>query len=89
VSREFQSPDATEKAAVEAALNKCRALAAQIKSELRNKERLVDKASLADFHAALERAAWVLEQTIHTPTSTAKGLREGSREWKRHAQDKA
>jgi hypothetical protein len=61
VSREFQSP-ATEKAAVEAALKQCRALAAQIKSELRNKERLVDKASLAELFAALERAAEILRQ---------------------------
>src|SRR5262245_57708894 len=52
VSREFQSPDATEKAAVEATVNKCRALAAQIKSELRNKERLVDEASLTEVFAA-------------------------------------
>jgi proline dehydrogenase len=62
VSREFQSLDATEKAAVEAALSKCRALAAQIKSELRNKERLVDKASLAELFVALEHAADVLRQ---------------------------
>jgi hypothetical protein len=33
-----------------------------------------------DLHASLERAAWILEQTIHTPTSTAKGLQEGSRQ---------
>jgi hypothetical protein len=49
VSDEFDSLDATEKAAVEAALNRCRGLAAQIASELRNKrpEHLVDKLSLA------------------------------------------
>jgi hypothetical protein len=67
VSREFQSPDATEKAAVEVALKKCRALAAQIKSELRNKEQLVDKASLAELFAALERAADVLRQKRRPP----------------------
>jgi hypothetical protein len=67
VSREFQSPDATEKAAVEAALSKCRALAAQIKSELRNKERLVDEASLTEVFAALERAADVLRKKRRPP----------------------
>jgi hypothetical protein len=54
--------DATEKAGIEAALNRCRALAAQIASELRNKrsEHFVDKLSLADFYASLEHAADVL-----------------------------
>ena len=48
----------------EKALNRCRALAAQIASELRNKrpEHFVDEGSLADFHACLERAPLVLEQ---------------------------
>jgi hypothetical protein len=36
---EFDGVDATEKAGIEAALNKCRALAAQIATELRNKRR--------------------------------------------------
>ena len=56
--------DATEKAGIEAALNRCRALAAQIASELRNKrsEHFVDKLSLADFYASLEHAADVLGQ---------------------------
>jgi len=64
VSDEFDSLDATEKAAVEAALNRCRGLAAQIASELRNKrpEHFVDKLSLADFYASLEHAADVLGQ---------------------------
>jgi hypothetical protein len=55
---------ATEKAGIEAALNRCRGLAAQIESELRNKrpEHFVDKLSLADFHASLEYAADVLGQ---------------------------
>jgi hypothetical protein len=72
VSREFQSPDATEKAAVEAALNKCRALAAQIKCELRNTERLVDKALLAELFAALERAADVLRQKGRPPVNKSR-----------------
>ena len=64
MSDEFDSLDATEKAAVEAALNRCRGLAAQIASELRNKrpEHFVDKLSLADFYASLEHAADVLGQ---------------------------
>src|SRR5262249_14026015 len=63
-------------------LNRCRALATKIANELRNKgpEHFVDKLSLADVHASLERTAWILEQIIHTPTSTAKGLQEGSRQ---------
>jgi pantothenate kinase-related protein Tda10 len=46
------------------ALNRCRALAAQIASELRSKrsEYFVDKLSLADFYASLERAAEILGQ---------------------------
>jgi hypothetical protein len=38
MSDEFDSLDATEKAGVGAALNRCRALAAKIANELRNKE---------------------------------------------------
>ena len=50
------------KPAVEAALNRCRALAAQIARELRNKrtEYFVDKLSLADLCASLKQAADVL-----------------------------
>jgi soluble cytochrome b562 len=64
MSDDFDSLDATEKAAVEAALNRCRALAAQIQSKLRKKrpEHFVDELTLADFYASLERAADVLGQ---------------------------
>jgi hypothetical protein len=57
MSHEFDGLDATEKAGIEATLNRCRALATQILNELRNKihERFVDKLSLADVHASLER----------------------------------
>jgi hypothetical protein len=50
VSDEFDGLDATEKAAIGAALNRCRALAAKIANELRNKrpEYFVDKLLLAD-----------------------------------------
>jgi glutathione S-transferase len=62
MSHEFEGLDATEKAGIESALNRCRRLAAQIESELRNKRRFVDKLSLADFYASLELAADVLGQ---------------------------
>jgi len=82
MSDKFERLDANEKAAVESTLYRCRALVGRIGEELRKKkpEHFVDEKSLADFHAALERAAWILEQTIHTPTPTAKGLQKGSRQ---------
>jgi hypothetical protein len=74
MSDEFHSLDAIEKPAVEAALNRCRVLAAKIESELHNKkpEHFVDKLSLADFYASLERAADVL--------STVKGSQARGRQ---------
>ena len=62
MSDKFDGLDATEKAGIDAALNRCRDLAAQIESALGNKrpEHFVDKLSLADFYASLERAADVL-----------------------------
>jgi CRISPR/Cas system CSM-associated protein Csm4 (group 5 of RAMP superfamily) len=64
MSDEFESLDAKEKAALESTLYRCRALVGRIGEELRKKkpEHFVDEGSLADFHASLERAAWVLEQ---------------------------
>jgi hypothetical protein len=75
MSDEFDSLDATEKAGIGATLNRCRALAAKIANELRNKRRehFFDKLSLADVHASLERAADVL--------STVKGSRRP--QWRR------
>src|ERR1700745_136705 len=69
MSDEFDGLDAIEKAAIGAALNRCRALATKIANELRNKRpaHFADKLSLADIHASLERAADVL--------STVKGSR--------------
>ena len=71
----FDSLDAIERTGTEAALDRCRSLAAQIASELRNKrpEHFVDKLSLADFYASLECAAGVLEQL--------------SRQWAENASD--
>jgi hypothetical protein len=64
-----ESLDANEKAALESMLYRCRALVGRIGEELRKKkpEHFLDEKSLADLHASLERAAWVLEQ------KTAKG----------------
>jgi hypothetical protein len=74
MSDEFDSLDANEKAAVEGALNRCRAVVTQIVNELRNErdERFVDKLSLADFYASLERAADILGQQSR---GTAGGVR--------------
>ena len=72
---EFENLDVREKAGIGAALNRCRALAAKIANELRNKrpEHFVDKLPLACIHASLERAADVLSRVkqCSKPTSTA------------------
>jgi hypothetical protein len=76
MSDEFDSLDAIEKAAVEAAVNRCRRLAAQIERKLHNKRpvHFVDKLSLADFHASLERAAIVLRQQKRQTQDTTEAL---------------
>jgi hypothetical protein len=86
MSDDFESLDATEKVAVEGALNRCRGLAAKIESELCNKkpEHFVDKLALADFYAALERAVYSLGQTSgqsidNTPCSRDEGSRTRGR----------
>jgi hypothetical protein len=75
MSDEFDGLDAIEKAGIGAALYRCRALAAKIANELRNKrpEHFVDRLSLADIHTSLERAADVLSRVkqCSKPTSTA------------------
>ena len=80
MSGEFDTLADIEKEAVEAALNKCRGLAGQIESELRNKRprHLLDKALLADLCASLEHVVDVLGQKSrqpveNTPTPVAKG----------------
>jgi hypothetical protein len=77
MSREFDGLDATEKAGIGTALNRCRALATKIANELRNRrpEHFIDKLSLADVHASLERAADVL--------STVKGSQARGRQYHR------
>jgi len=59
---EFDDLDTTEKAGIGAALYRCRALAAKIANDLRNKrpEHFVDRLLLADIHASLERVADML-----------------------------
>jgi len=86
MSHEFDGLDATEKAGIEAALNRCRDLAAQIESKLRNKrpEHFVDKVSLADFYASLGHAADVLGQkgrrsVENKPAPVVKGSQAGRR----------
>src|SRR5262245_38688593 len=67
------SLSALEKAGIEAALNRCRALAQQIEGELRirRSERFADLVSLAELQAALERAAWVLERKSRRSAQTS------------------
>jgi hypothetical protein len=60
---EFDGLDPIEKAGIEAALNRCRALAVQIERELRNERpEDVDKLLLADLCASLEGACDILGQ---------------------------
>jgi glutathione S-transferase len=87
MSDDFDSLDASEKAAVEAALNRCRVLAGQIESKLRNKtpKHFADEFSLADFYASLERAADVLGQksrqpVYNTPAPAVKGSQARGRQ---------
>ncbi len=76
MSDEFHGLDAREKAALEAALKRCRALAGQIESILRNERRhFVDEVSLADFYACLERAADVLGQKARQSAPAGEGRR--------------
>ena len=65
MSDKFESLDANEKAVLESMLYRCRALVGRIGEELRKKkpEHFVDKRSLADLHASLERAADVLSRS--------------------------
>jgi hypothetical protein len=55
MSDQFDSLVAIERADTEAAVDRCRSLAAQVASELRNKRptHFVDKLSLADFYDRL------------------------------------
>ena len=69
MSDEFDGLDPTEKTGIGAVLIRCRVLAAKIANELRNKrpEHFVDKLSLAEIHASLERAADVLRTVKGSP----------------------
>src|SRR5258708_2284568 len=69
---EFDGLDPIEKTGIEAALKRCRALAAQIESELRNKRRehFIDELLLADLCASLEEAANVIGQQSQSQSRT-------------------
>jgi hypothetical protein len=83
----FDGLDPIEKAAVERALNRCRALAAQIESELRNKRRehFIDKFLLADLCASLEEAANFLgEKGRRSAETTRSPMVKGSQTQRGH-----
>jgi hypothetical protein len=65
---EFDMLDGTEKAAMEGALNRCRALVDKVVRELGEKksEDFANSLLLADFQASLEQAAEVLELESRT-----------------------
>ncbi len=76
MSDEFDSLNTHEKAAVEGALNRCRALAAQIESQLHNERRehfVHDSLSLADLYTSLECAANVLGQESRQEQNCSRG----------------
>jgi hypothetical protein len=67
-----------ERAALEAALKRCRVLADQIESILRNESpHFVDRVSLADFYTSIQRAADVLGEESRKSVENAlwNGLR--------------
>ena len=65
MSDELHGLDETEKAGIGAALIRCRALAAKIANELRNKrpEHFIDRLSLADIHEGLFRKQLFIDLT--------------------------
>jgi hypothetical protein len=67
LSEDFDSLSVTEKAALKAALDRCRALADQIEGMLRNAEQPGERALLADLYVSLKRAAKLLEQKRRQP----------------------
>jgi hypothetical protein len=77
MSDEFDGLDATEKAGIGTALNRCRALATKIANELRNKrpEHFVDKFLLADFLRLLAGAAGVLSAVKRSQARGRQGHR--------------
>jgi hypothetical protein len=86
MSDEFRSLDQRERAALEAALKRCRVLADQIESILRSERReFVDRGALADFSASLQRAADVLghesrKSVEKTPAPAVMGSRTRGRQ---------
>ena len=84
MSYEFDSLDANEKATLKGALIRCRALVGRIESALCNEkpEHFVDKLTLADFYASLERATDILGQKGRQSAPAVKGSQKQIR--KRH-----
>jgi hypothetical protein len=80
------SDEFKERAALEGALDKCRALVDRIVRELRNKksEHFVNKLALADFLASLEYAVRVLEQKSRDNRRTPTVKRSEGRSRQRH-----
>jgi hypothetical protein len=68
---------AIERAAMQAALDRCRALADQVEKQLLKKrpEDFQNLTVLADFQASLESAAEVLERTVGSRKTVFKRLR--------------
>ena len=66
---QYDALDVTEKAAMEGALNRCRALVDQVERKLgeRKPEDFANSLRLADFQASLEHAAEILEQKADSP----------------------
>ena len=86
MSHQFEDLDAAERAGIERALNRCRHLAAQIESELRNKRREhFDELLLADLCASLEEAANVLgEKGRRSAETTRPPMVKGSQAQRGH-----
>jgi hypothetical protein len=81
MSEEFDSLSETEQAALETALDGCRALTDQIEGMLCNGEQPGDRALLADLYVSLKRAAKVFEQKRRSPFTSPGG--EASQAWGR------
>ena len=75
MSDEFDSLDAIERAGIEAALNRCRTLAAKIANELRNErpEHFVDKSRWQTFTPPLSWLPGSLPGLLYQPMTSISG----------------
>jgi hypothetical protein len=83
MSDKFDRLDATEKAATEAALNRCRALAHQIEGKLRNGAHPVENVSLAFLLSALPKSS-NRRADGRFPSPGSEG-QLGAQEWRRES----